>query len=90
MIERLADVDIVISSTESPEAIIWARDIREVLKRRMMEQLDQLFTEVQKEELEQLFGACCVRATFRIIITRIAGGLLFWSPHALNRLKPII
>lgn len=33
-IERLADVDIVLSSTESPEAIIRARDIRDVLKRR--------------------------------------------------------
>ena len=34
MIERLVDVDIVISSTGSPEAIIRARDIRNVLKRR--------------------------------------------------------
>ena len=34
MISHLADVDIVISSTGSPEAIIRARDIREVLKRR--------------------------------------------------------
>lgn len=33
-IERLADVDIVISSTESPETIIRTRDIRDVLKRR--------------------------------------------------------
>ena len=40
MIERLANIDIVISSTESPEAIIRARDFRDVLKRRMMKQLD--------------------------------------------------
>ena len=46
MIERLANIDIVISSTESPEAIIRARDFRDVLKRRMMEQLDQLVAEV--------------------------------------------
>ena len=46
MIERLANIDIVISSTESPEAIIRARDFRDVLKRRMMKQLDQLFAEV--------------------------------------------
>lgn len=34
MVERLRDVDIVISSTGSPTAIIRARDIREVLKKR--------------------------------------------------------
>lgn len=46
MIERLANIDIVISSTESPEAIIRARDFCDVLKRSMMKQLDQLFAEV--------------------------------------------
>jgi glutamyl-tRNA reductase len=34
MVEQLRDVDIVISSTGSPTAIIRARDIREVLKKR--------------------------------------------------------
>lgn len=34
MVERLKDVDIVISSTGSPTAIIRAKDIREVLKKR--------------------------------------------------------
>lgn len=34
LFERLVDVDIIISSTGSPEAIIRARDIKEVLKRR--------------------------------------------------------
>lgn len=34
MVERLAGVDIVISSTGSPTAIIRAKDIREVLKKR--------------------------------------------------------
>lgn len=34
MVERLKDVDIVISSTGSPTAIIRARDIKEVLKKR--------------------------------------------------------
>jgi len=34
MVERLRDVDIVISSTGSPTAIIRAKDIREVLKKR--------------------------------------------------------
>lgn len=34
MVERLKDVDIIISSTGSPTAIIRARDIKEVLKKR--------------------------------------------------------
>ena len=34
LFEKLAEVDIVISSTGSPEAIIRARDIKDVLKRR--------------------------------------------------------
>ena len=34
LFEHLADVDIIISSTGSPEAIIRARDIKDVLKRR--------------------------------------------------------
>lgn len=80
MIERLANIDIVISSTESPEAIIRARDFRDVLKRRMMEQLDQLVAEVLKRRTGYSSSAPATPAASRATLPNMnENGSILWS-----------